>query len=109
MCIVLCNLLNTLILFERNIYSQRSVSGEIKTSFINNTSSLFLDYRIFSLKNRQEMGHSVLSFLAFRSKLIAADGEHKASRAVRHAAEVVVDSPAALKVFIILPVVRPGK
>ena len=31
-------------------------------------------------------------------KVIAAEGEHKASRALRHAAEVITDSPAALQV-----------
>ena len=31
--------------------------------------------------------------------VIAAEGEHKASRALRHAAEVIVDSPAALQVW----------
>ena len=33
-----------------------------------------------------------------RAKVIAAEGEHKASRALRSAAEVIVDSPAALQV-----------
>ena len=33
-----------------------------------------------------------------RAKVIAAEGEHKASRALRHAAEVIMDSPAALQV-----------
>ena len=37
-----------------------------------------------------------------RAKVIAAEGEHKASRALRHAAEVVMDSPAALQVVIII-------
>merc|ERR1719264_1605859 len=32
-----------------------------------------------------------------RAKVIAAEGEHKASRALRHAAEVINDSPAALQ------------
>jgi len=32
-----------------------------------------------------------------RAKVIAAEGEHKASRALRSAAEVIVDSPAALQ------------
>ena len=32
-----------------------------------------------------------------RAKVIAAEGEHKASRALRQAAEVIVDSPAALQ------------
>ena len=31
-------------------------------------------------------------------KVIAAEGEHKASRALKHAAEVIADSPAALQV-----------
>ena len=35
-----------------------------------------------------------------RAKVIAAEGEHKASRALRLAAEVIVDSPAALQVAI---------
>ena len=35
-----------------------------------------------------------------RAKVIAAEGEHKASRALRQAAEVIVDSPAALQVHI---------
>ena len=33
-----------------------------------------------------------------RAKVIAAEGEHKASRALRHAADVISDSPAALQV-----------
>ena len=39
-----------------------------------------------------------------RAKVIAAEGEHKASRALRLAAEVITDSPAALQVplFLIL-------
>ena len=37
-----------------------------------------------------------------RAKVIAAEGEHKASRALRHAAEVIVDSPAALQVRLAL-------
>merc|ERR1719168_412432 len=32
-----------------------------------------------------------------RAKVIAAEGEHRASRALRQAAEVIVDSPAALQ------------
>ena len=32
-----------------------------------------------------------------RAKVIGAEGEHKASRALRHAAEVITDSPAALQ------------
>ena len=42
--------------------------------------------------------------------MIAAEGEHKASRALRHAAEVIIDSPAALQVYRTIlrpsPVVR---
>ena len=34
-----------------------------------------------------------------RAKVIAAEGEHKASRALRHAAEVITDSPAALQLW----------
>ena len=34
-----------------------------------------------------------------RAKVIAAEGEHKASRALRHAAEVIAESPAALQVL----------
>ena len=37
-----------------------------------------------------------------RAKVIAAEGEHKASRALRHAAEVIADSPAALQVGLLL-------
>ena len=33
-----------------------------------------------------------------RAKVIAAEGEHKASRSLRQAAEVIKDSPAALQV-----------
>ena len=40
------------------------------------------------------------------SKVIAAEGEHKASRALRHAAEVICDSPAALQVIVIMMVVK---
>ena len=32
-----------------------------------------------------------------RAKVIGAEGEHKASRALRQAAEVIMDSPAALQ------------
>ena len=35
-----------------------------------------------------------------RAKVIAAEGEHKASRALRHAAEIIHESPAALQVNI---------
>ena len=35
-----------------------------------------------------------------RAKVIAAEGEHRASRSLRHAAEVIMDSPAALQVNI---------
>ena len=35
-----------------------------------------------------------------RAKVIAAEGEHKASRSLRQAAEVIMDSPAALQVSI---------
>ena len=31
-------------------------------------------------------------------QVIAAEGEHKASRALKHAADVIADSPAALQV-----------
>ena len=34
-----------------------------------------------------------------RAKVIAAEGEHKASRALRHAAEVIAECPAALQVM----------
>ena len=37
-----------------------------------------------------------------RAKVIAAEGEHKASRALRHAAEVIMDNPAALQVDILI-------
>ena len=33
-----------------------------------------------------------------RAKVIAAEGEHKASRSLRHAADVIADSPVALQV-----------
>ena len=33
-------------------------------------------------------------------QVIAAEGEHKASRALRHAADVIADSPAALQVHL---------
>jgi erythrocyte band 7 integral membrane protein len=33
-----------------------------------------------------------------RAKVIAAEGEHKARRALRHAADIIVDNPAALQV-----------
>ena len=35
-----------------------------------------------------------------RAKVIAAEGEHKASRSLRQAAEVITDSPAALQVKV---------
>ena len=36
-----------------------------------------------------------------RAKVIAAEGEHRASRSLRHAAEVIMDSPAALQVTLL--------
>ena len=36
-----------------------------------------------------------------RAKVIAAEGEHRASRSLRHAAEVIMDSPAALQVIVV--------
>ena len=41
-----------------------------------------------------------------RAKVIAAEGEHKASRALRQAAEVIVDSPAALQVSKVISIGR---
>ena len=43
-----------------------------------------------------------------RAKVIAAEGEHKASRALRHAAEIITESPAALQVnrSLIILIVR---
>ena len=38
-----------------------------------------------------------------RAKVIAAEGEHKASRALRHAAEVIMENPGALQVKISSP------
>ena len=35
-----------------------------------------------------------------RAKVIAAEGEHKASRSLRMAAEVIMESPAALQVIV---------
>ena len=37
-----------------------------------------------------------------RAKVITAEGEHKASRALKHAAEVIVDNPAALQVSFLV-------
>jgi erythrocyte band 7 integral membrane protein len=37
-----------------------------------------------------------------RAKVIAAEGEHKASRAIRNAAEVIMENPAALQVILII-------
>ena len=37
-----------------------------------------------------------------RAKVIAAEGEHKASRSLRLAAEVITDSPAALQVKLLI-------
>ena len=44
-----------------------------------------------------------------RAAVIAAEGEHKASRALRHAAEVVASSPAALQVVtqLVLKLIKP--
>ena len=42
-----------------------------------------------------------------RAKVIAAEGEHKASRALRLAAEVITDSPAALQVNVRFTLVIP--
>ena len=36
-----------------------------------------------------------------RAKVIAAEGEHKASRALRHAAETINDCPSALQVYLL--------
>ena len=47
---------------------------------------------------QRAMGAEAEAAREARAKVIAAEGEHKASRALRHAAEVIVDSPAALQV-----------
>ena len=41
-----------------------------------------------------------------RAKVIAAEGEHKASRALRHAAEVIMENPGALQVRSACPISR---
>ena len=41
-----------------------------------------------------------------RAKVIAAEGEHKASRSLRLAAEVITDSPAALQVTVYLIIIK---
>ena len=35
-----------------------------------------------------------------RAKVIAAEGEHKASRALKHAADIIMESPASLQVIV---------
>ena len=35
-----------------------------------------------------------------RAKVIAAEGEHKASRALKHAADIITESPGALQVLL---------
>ena len=42
----------------------------------------------------------IIKSLKILKKVIAAEGEHKASRALKHAAEVIADSPAALQVVL---------
>ena len=42
-----------------------------------------------------------------RAKVIAAEGEHKASRSLRLAAEVITDSPAALQVCFYPSEIKP--
>ena len=37
-----------------------------------------------------------------RAKVIAAEGEHKASRALKHAADIINESPGALQVATII-------
>ena len=44
----------------------------------------------------------IIKSLKILKKVIAAEGEHKASRALKHAAEVIADSPAALQVVLFL-------
>ena len=51
----------------------------------------FFRYSLYLDKNEQIL-----------TKVIAAEGEHKASRALKHAAEVIADSPAALQVGLLL-------
>ena len=48
--------------------------------------------------NREHASKNIFDMLF---KVIAAEGEHKASRALRQAAEVITDSPAALQVLYI--------
>ena len=40
-----------------------------------------------------------------RAKVIAAEGEHKASRALRHAAEIIMENPAALQVLCMTTII----
>ena len=42
--------------------------------------------------------YAMMKLLWTHSKVIAAEGEHKASRALRHAADVISENPAALQV-----------
>ena len=48
---------------------------------------------------------SIMMIISSGIQVIAAEGEHKASRALRHAAEVIADSPAALQVSKMIMVV----
>ena len=36
-----------------------------------------------------------------RAKVVAAEGEHKASRSLRHAADIIAECPSALQVYFI--------
>ena len=54
---------------------------------------------VLIFKKNHHHHHAKQIFRIFPKQVIAAEGEHKASRALRHAAEVIIDSPAALQVF----------
>lgn len=53
-------------------------------------------YTVYSSYTAHLMDSSCLTFL-LNFQVIAAEGEHKASRALREASEVISDSPAALQ------------
>ena len=62
---------------------------------------VILEYVVSAHRHRHRHRHRQFSTVTVLiKKVIAAEGEHKASRALRHAAEVIAECPAALQVII---------
>ena len=97
------NVLGTLTLGE--ILSQReSLANQMRTTLDEATDPWGVKVERVEVKDvrvpeqlQRAMAAEAEAAREARAKVIAAEGEHKASRALRHAAEVIMENPAALQ------------